>query len=137
MAPGKKDQKKKQKRKKKKKRDRPAPALDPTSRGWAALAELLGRRASLRVIWELRGGPLRFRPLQAACDGLSPSTLNQRLSELRDARLVELDEGVGYTLTLMGQDVVVRLMPLAAWAEPWSHRRAQKGAHPTTRRRSS
>lgn len=97
-----------------------------TSRGWAALTELLGRRAGIRVLWELRAGPAKFRELQAACDGLSPSTLNQRLAELRDARLVEIEERQGYRLTPQGEELVERFEPLAGWAESWSHRRAQK-----------
>ena len=89
----------------------------------------------MRVLWELRGEPLRFRALQDACDGLSPSTLNQRIGDLREARLLVLDERSGYTLTPLGEEVVERLAPLAVWAEPWSHRRAQKRAGTSTRRR--
>ena len=96
-----------------------------TSRGWAALADLLGRRAGMRVLWELRAEPLKFRALQAACDGLSPSTLNQRLADLREARLVAIEERQGYCLTPQGEELVEKLAPLAGWAETWSHRRAQ------------
>ena len=32
-----------------------------------AAMELLHRRWMMRVIWELRGGPLTFRALQSAC----------------------------------------------------------------------
>lgn len=103
-----------------------ATATLPTSRGWAVLAELLGRRACLRVLWELRGGPLKFRPLQAACDDLSPSTLNQRLADLREARLVVLEERQGYRLTPQGEELARHVEPLATWAEGWSHRRAQR-----------
>ncbi|MGV2481272.1 UNVERIFIED_CONTAM: helix-turn-helix transcriptional regulator, partial [Salmonella enterica subsp. enterica serovar Weltevreden] len=42
-----------------------------------ALLDLLGRRWTMRVIWELRGDPLSFRALQASCEGMSPSVLNQ------------------------------------------------------------
>ena len=49
-----------------------------------ALLDLLGRRWALRLIWELREGPLVFRALQARC-GVSPSVLNTRLAELREA----------------------------------------------------
>lgn len=103
-----------------------ADARPETSRGWAALAELLGKRACMRVLWELRDAPLKFRALQQACDGLSPSTLNQRLAELREARLVEIEERRGYRLTPQGDELVAQLAPLAGWADAWSHRRAQK-----------
>ena len=125
----------KKKGEKKAKREEKEAGAVPTSRGWAALAELLGRRAAVRVLWELRDQPLRFRPLQSACDGLSPSTLNQRLAELREARLIALDERAGYALTPMGREVVDRLTPLAVWAEPWSRRRAQKRTPATVLRR--
>ena len=50
-----------------------------------ALLDLLGRRWALRVLWELRDGPVPFRALQQRCDGMSSSVLNQRLAELRAA----------------------------------------------------
>ena len=48
-----------------------------------ALLDLLGRRWSLRVLWELRDGPLTSRALRAACDEASPSVLQARLADLR------------------------------------------------------
>ena len=54
-----------------------------------AALDLLGRRWALRVLWELRDGPLGFRALQAACDGMSSSVLRDRLRELSVAALVE------------------------------------------------
>ena len=56
-----------------------------TGRPIMALMDLLGRRWTLRVIWELRDGRLTFRALQEACGGLSPTVLNQRVRELRRA----------------------------------------------------
>lgn len=109
--------------------DDPGAALSPpatTSRSFAHLTDLLGRRAGLRVLWELRAAPLKFRALQAACDGLSPSTLNQRLNELREARLVMIEDRQGYRLTSTGEELVGALGPLASWADSWSQRRAQK-----------
>ncbi len=118
-----------EKKKKKRVASAPRPSSDmdhaDTSRSWAALAELLGRRAGMRVVWELREGPLKFRALQAACDGLSPSTLNQRLADLKEARLVAIEERQGYRLTPQGEELARLLDPLAGWAEGWSHRRAQ------------
>ncbi|MEO8541460.1 MAG: helix-turn-helix domain-containing protein, partial [bacterium] len=64
-----------------------------------ALLDLLGRRWTLRVLWELRGGAVGFRALQARCDGMSPSVLSQRLSELLEAGVVAQQEGSDYALT--------------------------------------
>src|SRR5690606_39835732 len=84
-----------------------------------ALLDLLGRRWSLRVLWELHQAPASFRELQARCEGLSPSVLNTRLGELREARLLESGER-GYQLSPLGLELVQRCLPLAHWAEEWA-----------------
>jgi DNA-binding HxlR family transcriptional regulator len=86
-----------------------------------ALLDLLGRRWALRVLWELREGPVPFRALQQRCDGMSSSVLNQRLAELRAADVVELS-GAGYGLTAEGARLLEGLEPLQAWAERWASR---------------
>jgi DNA-binding HxlR family transcriptional regulator len=86
-----------------------------------ALLDLLGRRWTLRIVWELREDPKRFRELEAAT-GASPTIVNTRLGELRAARLVELDESVGYRLTTLGRELFDLVLPLNAWSEKWSKR---------------
>jgi DNA-binding HxlR family transcriptional regulator len=95
-----------------------------TGRPIMALLDLLGRRWALRVIWELREGPLQFRTLQERCAGMSSSVLNQRLRELRTAGIVELGEG-GYQLTAEGRGLRDAFAPLDAWAERWGRVRAR------------
>jgi DNA-binding HxlR family transcriptional regulator len=87
-----------------------------------ALFDLLGRRWTLRVLWELREGGLTFRELQARCEGMSSSVLNQRLRELRDADIVTQQEGAGYKLTDEGSALLDALSPLHAWAGRWNER---------------
>lgn len=85
-----------------------------------ALLDLLGRRGTLRLLWELRaGGPQSFRALQESTGGMSPSVLNDRLKELREARVLVAGES-GYELTEAGQELVRRLKPLNGWAETWA-----------------
>jgi DNA-binding HxlR family transcriptional regulator len=86
-----------------------------------ALLDLLGRRWALRVIWELREGPLTFRALQERCAGMSSSVLNQRLVELREAGILDLGSG-GYRLTDEGIRLLGAYWPLNAWAERWAAR---------------
>jgi DNA-binding HxlR family transcriptional regulator len=95
-----------------------------TGRPIMALLDLLGRRWALRVIWELRDGPLQFRMLQQRCAGMSSSVLNQRLHELRTAGIVELGDG-GYRLTIEGRGLLDAFGPLDAWAERWGSVRAR------------
>jgi len=84
-----------------------------------AALDLLGRRWALRVLWELRDGPLPFRELRERCDRMSTSVLNQRLTELRDAGLVESGDG-GYALTTTGARLHEALAPLDGWAKRWA-----------------
>jgi DNA-binding HxlR family transcriptional regulator len=83
------------------------------------LLDLLGRRWVLRLIWELRDEPKRFRALQEAV-GASPTIVNDRLRELRAAKLVELDESSGYRLTPLGVELLELFLPLHVWSERWA-----------------
>jgi DNA-binding HxlR family transcriptional regulator len=90
-----------------------------------ALLDLLGRRWTLRVLWELRREAQPFRALQESCDAVSPTVLNHRLREMRDAGLVELRAEGGYALTPEGRSLGAHLLPLHGWAERWARRRAR------------
>jgi DNA-binding HxlR family transcriptional regulator len=84
-----------------------------------AALDLLGRRWSLRVLWELRDGPLGFRDLQQACDDMSSSVLRQRLVELDDARLTRRTADGLNELTPLGRDLGRAIDPLTSWAARW------------------
>ena len=94
-----------------------------TGRPIMALLDILGRRWALRVIWELSRRPLTFRDLQAACGDISPTILNTRLAELREADIVAATESEGYALTPEGTELVKEFMGLHEWAERWAKRR--------------
>jgi DNA-binding HxlR family transcriptional regulator len=89
-----------------------------TGRPIMVLLDLLGRRWTLRIVWELREEPRRFRELQDAI-GASPTIINTRLAELREAKLVRLDEKTGYRLTTLGEELLRLVLPLHAWSEKW------------------
>ncbi|MCA1414177.1 helix-turn-helix transcriptional regulator [Bradyrhizobium sp. NBAIM20] len=90
-----------------------------TGRPIMALLDLLGRRWALRILWELRGEPLTSRALRSACDEASPTVLQARLTELREAGFVELGDGGGYGLTPLGRELCETFMPLHRLAERW------------------
>jgi DNA-binding HxlR family transcriptional regulator len=85
------------------------------------LLDLLGRRWTLRILWELREAALTSRALRTACDEASPTVLNERLKELREADFIELGDG-GYALTALGRELSEKCMPLYHFAEQWSKR---------------
>jgi DNA-binding HxlR family transcriptional regulator len=85
-----------------------------------ALLDLLGRRWSLRILWELREERrLTSRALRTACDEASPTVLQARLSELREAGFIALGEAGGYALTPLGRDLCETFLPLHRFAERW------------------
>ena len=88
-----------------------------------ALLDLLGRRWTLRILWELRDGPLTFRAIQAACGNISPSVLNERLRELREADLLVLREPDGFLATPIAEELAEILIPLDKWAKKWDRRK--------------
>jgi DNA-binding HxlR family transcriptional regulator len=84
-----------------------------------AAIELFHRRWVLRILWELRSGPMTFRALQVACNEVSPTVLNLRLKELRAARLVVHASGQGYQLDHHGQSLLDAMQPLMRWSVGW------------------
>jgi DNA-binding HxlR family transcriptional regulator len=94
-----------------------------TGRPVMALLDLLGRRWTLRIIWELREDrALTSRALRSACDEASPTVLNERLKELREAGFVDLGEAGGYALTPLGKELSAHVLPLHRFAEKWNGR---------------
>jgi DNA-binding HxlR family transcriptional regulator len=96
-----------------------------TGRPLMAALDLLGRRWSLRVLWELRDGPIGARALRTRCDDMSSSVLYERLGELLDAGLITQDAENAYALTPLGRQLGDAIAPLDAWAVRWS--RAHSG----------
>lgn len=84
-----------------------------------ALLDLLGRRWTLRILWELRDGPLTSRALRAAAGGLAPSVLQARVNELRSAQVLALGPD-GYALTPLGVELLEAFAPLYLFAGRWA-----------------
>jgi DNA-binding HxlR family transcriptional regulator len=84
-----------------------------------AVLDLLGRRWTMRILWELSQAPAGFRELQRRCERMSSSVLSTRLGELADARLATAHDA-GYRLTRLGEDLVEALGPLNAWSRRWA-----------------
>lgn len=100
-----------------------------TGRPIMAAMDLFGRRWALRILWELREGPLGARALMARCEGLSSSVLYQRLRELTSNGIV-VASADGYALTPQGSSLVDALGPLNQWAITWARAQEQGGEGP-------
>jgi DNA-binding HxlR family transcriptional regulator len=88
-------------------------------RAFITFLELLGRRWTLRIVWELRAGPLAFNELRRRAGGMSQSVLVTRLTELFGAGLVADTDG-GYRLTSLGTGLLPELDRLRAYSTGWS-----------------
>ncbi len=84
-----------------------------------AALDLLGRRWTLRILWELREGVLGARALRARCDDMSSSVLYERLADLRTAGLIVQGDDGKYALTLLGRQLGDAITPLQRWADRW------------------
>jgi DNA-binding HxlR family transcriptional regulator len=93
-----------------------------TGRPIMVLLDLLGRRWTLRILWELRDATLTSRALREACDDASPTVLQARLADLRQAGFVELVPASGYRLTEIGRELHGTFLPLHRFAERWKGR---------------
>ena len=98
-----------------------------TGRPIMVLLDLLSRKWTLRILWELKDGALTFRALQTKCDGMSPTVLNRRLTELRESDIVGRGDG-GYQLTMEGGNLLKELGDLNTWSNRWAKRLDQKQA---------
>jgi DNA-binding HxlR family transcriptional regulator len=85
----------------------------------AELFNLIGRRWTLRILWELRERTLSFNDLRRAVGGMSQSVLVTRLTELFGAGLVA-DVAGGYRLTPDGESLAREISHLDAWAARWA-----------------
>lgn len=89
-----------------------------TGRPIMVLFDILGKKWTMRILWELRDIKLNFRDLQQRCDQISPTVLNGRLKQLRSLQLVELNSQ-GYGLSKAGAELCEHLITLDVWAKTW------------------
>ena len=89
-----------------------------TGRPIMRLLDMLGKRWTLRIMWELRDQRLTFRELRESCDNVSPTSLNSRLKELRELGLV-VHSDAGYEYSQRGKELGEQLLELSHWANEW------------------
>lgn len=93
--------------------------------GLARSLDRVGDRWTLLIVRELLLGDRTFRDLQTALDGISPTLLSQRLTELADDGLVARNEAprrsknVTYSLTDGGRGLEQVILELIRWGARW------------------
>jgi len=84
---------------------------------------LIGDQWSLLIMFILRNGSMRFNALLRGVEGISQKVLAATLKDLerevciRRAVINGSSPSVEYSLTVMGEDVLQLLSPVAAWVE--------------------
>lgn len=91
----------------------------------ALATEMLGGRWTLLVVSRLLDGCTRFNEIHRGLPQISPSLLSKRLSELRDAGLVDIEplesgRGHRYRLTDAGRELAPLVDQLAVWGQRWA-----------------
>ena len=84
-----------------------------------ALFDLMGRTWAMGVLWQMQNGPFTFRELQDKCESISPTILNSRIKDLRDADLAERTLE-GYRLTPRGEKLIAILQPFGDFSMEWA-----------------
>ena len=82
----------------------------------AVALDQLGKRWSLRLVWELRRDAVSFSELRERT-GVSPSMLTTRLRELEQIGVIERDDARRYRLSGEGRELARILYELNRWAE--------------------
>jgi DNA-binding HxlR family transcriptional regulator len=99
------------------------PIHEATSCAVAACTEILGAKWTALIVHDLSEGARRFTELEAACPGISPRTLSERLRALEEQQIVERRSyperppRVEYELTEKGR----ALLPIIAEMRNFGH----------------
>lgn len=102
------------------------PATTPAScRQFQRTVELIGRRWSGAILYEMFGGASRFSDIRDRVPGLSDRLLCERLRELEAWRLVSrqvipaVPVQVRYTLTESAHELLPAIQMLVDWSHTW------------------
>jgi DNA-binding HxlR family transcriptional regulator len=98
---------------------------DVTSCAVAACTEILGAKWTALLVHDLSEGARRFSELEAACPGISPRTLSERLRTLESEDVVERRSypesppRVEYELTEKGRDLLPIIEEMRRFGHTW------------------
>jgi DNA-binding HxlR family transcriptional regulator len=101
------------------------PIHEATSCAVAACTEILGAKWTALIIHDLSEGARRFTQLEAACPGISPRTLSERLRALEEQGIVdrrsypERPPRVEYELTEKGRALLPIIAEMRRFGHAW------------------
>lgn len=86
---------------------------------------ILSGRWTLRILWQLSQGPVRFNELQRRLGAITTKTLTQQLRQLEAQQIVQrtvyptTPPQVEYALTEIGQTIQPILKALCSWGKQY------------------
>ncbi|MGW0252307.1 winged helix-turn-helix transcriptional regulator [Nocardia goodfellowii] len=95
--------------------------------GMTVAIDVVGGKWKLHLMWVLGMGPQRFGQIRRLLEGVSEKVLAENLRQLESAGIVhrevfpEVPPRVEYSLTDLGQELRVALLPLEAWGDKHRH----------------
>lgn len=95
---------------------------------------ILSGKWTLRIIWHVSKGPVRFNELQRLLGAITTKTLSQQLRVLESQGIVlrtvypETPPRVEYSLTALGKTLRPILKDLCEWGTGYQKERASKSA---------
>lgn len=101
------------------------PAAAASCRQFQHTVELIGRRWSGAILYEMFGGASRFSDIRDRVPGLSDRLLSERLRELEAEGLVsrevipDVPVQVRYTLTRSAHELLPAIQMLVDWGHKW------------------
>ena len=101
------------------------PVHERASCAVAACSEIIGAKWTALIVHDLSEGPRRFSQLEAACPGISPRTLAERLRVLESEEFVERRSyaesppRVEYELTAKGRDLLPIIGEMRRFGHTW------------------
>jgi DNA-binding HxlR family transcriptional regulator len=101
------------------------PIHEATSCAVAACTEILGAKWTALIVHDLSEGARRFTELEAACPGISPRTLSERLRALEEQQIVERRSyperppRVEYELTEKGRALLPIITEMRNFGHAW------------------
>jgi DNA-binding HxlR family transcriptional regulator len=90
-----------------------------------AAIKIIGDEWSIFIIRELLSGPKRFNEIQEIIDGITSSTLSDRLKKLAKNKIIKRQQyqcippKVEYSLTDKGQDLEKIVLEIRNFGEKW------------------
>jgi DNA-binding HxlR family transcriptional regulator len=91
--------------------------------GMSVAIDVVGGKWKLHLMWVLGTGPQRFGQIRRMLEGVSEKVLTENLRQLEGSGVVhreifaEIPPRVEYSLTPLGEELRIALLPLEAWGD--------------------